>query len=68
VSNSDKPGFLDVMGSVISAAFGVQTSKNRARDFEGGRVLPFVVGGLIFTVLFILAIVAVVRIVVSGSI
>ena len=54
------------MGSVLSAAFGVQTSKNRARDFEAGSALPYIIGGLVFTILFILAIVAVVRIVVSS--
>lgn len=67
MNSPKKPGFLAVMGSVLSAAFGVQTSKNRERDFEGGQALPYIVGGLVFTILFILAIVTVVRMVVSNS-
>ena len=65
MSPQEKPGFFDIVGSVISAAFGVQSSKNRLRDFSGGSAAPYIVGGIIFTVLFILAIVAVVKIVVA---
>lgn len=49
------------MGSVIAAAFGVQSSKNRLRDFQGGSPVPFIIGGIVFTLLFILAIVTVVH-------
>ncbi|MFT4918854.1 MAG: hypothetical protein ACI8RU_001472, partial [Zhongshania aliphaticivorans] len=31
-----KPGPLAVVGSIISAAFGVQSSRNRERDFKHG--------------------------------
>ena len=62
----EKPGFFDIVGSVISAAFGVQSSKNRVRDFGGGSAAPYIVGGIIFTVVFILAIVAVVKTVVAN--
>lgn len=55
------PGFMAVMSSVIAAAFGVQSSKNQLRDFTGGKPLPFILGGLVFTVLFILTLVTVVR-------
>lgn len=55
------PNFLAVMGSVIAAAFGVQSSKNRLRDFQGGSPVPFIIGGIVFTLLFILAIVTVVH-------
>jgi hypothetical protein len=65
VTPQDKPGFFDIVSSVVSAAFGVQSSKNRVRDFAGGSAAPYIVGGIIFTVLFILAIVAVVKMVVA---
>ena len=65
MSPQEKPGFFDIVGSVVSAAFGVQSSKNRLRDFSGGSAAPYIVGGIIFTVLFILAIVAVVKMVVA---
>lgn len=65
MAHQEKPGILDIVSSVISAAFGVQSSKNRVRDFNGGSAAPYIVGGVIFTVLFILAIVAVVKLVVA---
>lgn len=49
------------MSSVVAAAFGVQSSKNRMRDFAGGKPWPFILGGLAFTILFILTLVTVVR-------
>lgn len=65
MSTSNKPGFFDVVSSVVAAAIGVQSSRNRLRDFEGGSATPYIVGGVIFTILFILAIVMVVKMVVG---
>jgi len=61
--NSDKPSLLQVVRSVVSAAFGVQTTANRERDFTSGKASTFIVAGIIFTVLFIMVIVGVVRLV-----
>jgi hypothetical protein len=57
------PNFLQIMLSVIAAAFGVQTGKNYERDFTTGSPLPYIVGGIIFTALFVLTIVGVVSLV-----
>jgi hypothetical protein len=57
------PSALEVMLSVVAAAFGVQNSKNRERDFSRGNPLVFIMAGLIFTVLFVLTIVGVVYLV-----
>ena len=48
-----KVGPLQVAGSVLAAAFGVQSSKNRERDFKGGSFLPFIIAGVLFTALFV---------------
>lgn len=48
-----RPTHWQVVGSVIAAAFGVQSRKNRERDFGYGRAAPFVVAGIIFTTLFV---------------
>lgn len=53
----------DVVGSVLSAAFGVQSSRNRERDFSRGSYRQFVIAGVIFTVLFVATLVAVVNLV-----
>jgi hypothetical protein len=56
-----KPSFLQVIGSVAAAAFGVQTSANRERDFGSGSIKAYVVASIGFTVLFVVSIIAVVR-------
>ena len=53
----------DVVGSVLSAAFGVQSSRNRERDFNSGSHRQFIIAGLIFTVLFVATLVVVVNVV-----
>lgn len=63
--HEQKPSLRQVIGSVVSAAFGVQSSANRERDFTGGSATPYIVAGIVFTVLFILAIVGVVKLVLS---
>ena len=57
------PNFLQVMLSVVAAAFGVHTGKNYERDFSTGNPLAYIAGGLLFTVLFVLAIATVVSLV-----
>tara|TARA_R110002072_G_scaffold64_13_gene480 strand:- start:14987 stop:15211 length:225 start_codon:yes stop_codon:yes gene_type:complete len=62
-SNDPKPSFLQVMMSVFAAAVGIQSAKNRERDFNQSSPMPYIVGGIIFTVLFVLSIVTVVALV-----
>ena len=62
-NQDNPPTALEVTLSVIAAAFGVQNSKNRERDFSRGNPLVFIIAGLIFTVLFVLTIVGVVYLV-----
>jgi len=47
--------------------FGVQSSKNRERDFTKGKPIHYVVVGLLFTVIFILTLVGVVKLVLHFS-
>ena len=58
-----EPGFWEVVMSVLAAALGVQTSKNRERDFTKGNPLVFIAAGLIFTVLFVLTLIGVVNLI-----
>ena len=59
----EKPSFLQVMLSVVAAAGGVQSNKNRERDFSQTSPMPYIVGGLLFTAVFVLTIVGVVMMV-----
>lgn len=54
-----------VIGSVLSAAFGVQSARNRERDFSRGSYRQFIIAGVIFTVLFVLTLILVVRVVLA---
>lgn len=55
-----------MLGSVMSAAFGVQSSKNRKRDFQRGKPLHFIIIGIAFTAVFVLVMVFVVQLVLSS--
>lgn len=46
-------GPLAVMQSVAAAFFGVQSERNRTRDFANGRASTFVIAGLVATLTFI---------------
>ena len=66
----EKPGKLSplqVVGSVFAAGLGVQSSKNRERDFKQGRIGVFITAGIVFTLLFIGTVIAAVRMVLSSS-
>ncbi|MDD3762019.1 MAG: DUF2970 domain-containing protein [Nevskiales bacterium] len=47
---------LDTIKSVSASFFGVQSSKNRERDFTKGKPIHFIIIGVVMTVLFILAV------------
>jgi hypothetical protein len=48
---------------VLAAAFGVQSGKNRARDFTHGKPSHFVVLGILFTAVFALTLFGIVKLV-----
>jgi len=60
-------GPLQVVGSVLAAALGIQSSKNRERDFKRGRIGIFVTAGIAFTILFIAAVMTAVTLVLNSS-
>ena len=55
--------FWQVFSSTVAAAFGVQSSKNRERDFTHGKPSHFIAMGIAFTVVFVLAVAGVVSLV-----
>lgn len=56
-----KPTLLQVIGSVLSAAIGVQSDANRERDFTQGSFKTFVIVGLLFAVAFVVGLLAIVN-------
>lgn len=57
------PTFWQMLQSVLAAAFGVQSGKNRARDFSQGKPSHFIALGLLFTLCFVLTVFAAVKVV-----
>ena len=55
--------FWQVLFSTMAAAFGVQSSKNRKRDFTHGKASHFILMGIGFTAVFVLVMVAIVQLV-----
>lgn len=58
---TQRPGWLSVIASVGAGLFGVQSSKNRERDFEAGKPGDYVLVGVIAVVLFVLGLIGVVK-------
>ena len=63
MSEQQHPNFLAVFKSVIASFFGVQSTKNRERDFTLGKPVHYIAVGLLMTVLFILTVWGVVSLV-----
>lgn len=59
-------GWAASMASSVAAAFGVQSQKNRMRDFEHGDVKKFVISGITLTFVILFSLIGVVQIVLLG--
>ena len=58
-----KQSILQVAKSVFAAAVGIQSNKNREQDFQHGSLSSYLIGGVLFTIMFIVVIVLVVSMV-----
>lgn len=63
----EKISFFSVIQSTVAAAFGVQSKKNRERDFAHGKPIVFIVAGLTFALVFILSVYGIVQMVMSSA-
>lgn len=61
------PSLKDTFKSVTSAFFGVQSNKNREKDFSQGKISHFIIVGIICLIIFIAALVSVVNLVIPTS-
>jgi len=51
----------DTIISVLGAAFGVQSNERREKDFQDASYKRLIVGGIVFTALFVATLVLIVR-------
>ena len=61
------PGLAQILISILGAAFGVQSERVRQRDFAKGRPAVFIVGGIAFTIIFVLVLIVVVNLVLKSA-
>lgn len=64
--STQAPTLKDVASSVGAAFIGVQSERNRQRDFSKGKFSHFVVVGLLAVVIFVLGLVAIVNLVLAN--
>ena len=57
--------FLKIIKSVMSAMIGVQNKKTLQEDFSKHSAIPFIIAGIIMTLVFILSVYAVVQLALS---
>lgn len=62
-TDQNKPNFLQVIGSVLSALFGVQSNKARERDFQHGSPIAYIVVGIVVVALLVLMLWLIVKLV-----
>lgn len=65
--NSSRPSLGRIVQSTLAGALGVQSSKNREKDFANGNIWVFIVSGVIFTALFIFGVMTLVRLAISAA-
>ena len=57
--------FLEMLGSTLAAALGVQSERNRERDFSRGKASHFILMGIGFTVVFVIVMALIVKLVLA---
>ena len=65
-NNTPKPGIISMVVSVLAAFLGVQTEKNRQRDFQHGSPKAYIIIGVILTILLVLGLIGLVNIVMAN--
>ena len=53
--------FLKILKSVMAAMIGIQNKKNLREDFSKSSPMPFIIAGIIMTLIFILSVWGVVQ-------
>tara|TARA_R100000005_G_scaffold96662_2_gene85698 strand:+ start:13886 stop:14146 length:261 start_codon:yes stop_codon:yes gene_type:complete len=65
IKNASDLTIWQVTGSTLASFFGVQSSKNRKRDFNRGKAKHFIIVGMILTITFCLILLGVVSTVIQ---
>ncbi len=61
------PSLLDTIFSVLASFFGVQSQKNRVRDFSSGKPIVFIVVAIVLTLVFVLTLWGIVQLMLKNA-
>lgn len=61
------PSLLDTVLSVLASFFGVQSRKNRVRDFSAGKPIVFIVVAIVLTLVFVLTLWGIVQLMLKNA-
>lgn len=64
-SKPERVTVFTLIGSLFAGWFGVQSNRNRERDFTHGKASTFIFAGIIFMLLFVLTVWGIVQLVMS---
>ncbi|MDH5182874.1 MAG: DUF2970 domain-containing protein [Gammaproteobacteria bacterium] len=67
MDSEKKQGILTTFKSVIAAFLGVQSRRQHEEDFAKGSAGTYIIVALIFVILFVAAVITVVRLVMSSA-
>ncbi|TBW54782.1 DUF2970 domain-containing protein [Marinobacter halodurans] len=56
-----RPSILKIMQGILAGAFGVQSERHRHQDFNSSSPLPYIIGGILFLVIFVVSVALIVR-------
>ncbi|MDP3294541.1 MAG: DUF2970 domain-containing protein [Nevskia sp.] len=61
------PGLLDTVFSVLASFFGVQSEKNRVRDFSAGKPIVFIAVAIVVTLVLVLSLWGIVQLMLNNA-
>ena len=65
IENKTSPSLWAVLLSVLASVFGVQSHSNYERDFKHGRMLIYIVFGVIFVTFLVLGLMLIVQLILA---
>jgi len=65
--NKKRTSYSTTIKSVAAAFFGVQSNKNRERDFSQGKLSHFIIVGVLGVFIFIAVLIAIVALVIPSA-
>lgn len=67
IESPPKPSLKQLLTSILGAALGVQSTKTQERDFQQASPKVFIIGGIIFGVVFVLTLALLVKFILSQA-